>query len=386
MATVALGPRPTLSWIDKSLLRIESSYQRTLSAKRSQRLIEKLAANFCWAHCAPLIAAVGYRGTYTLIDGQHRHQAALRRDDIKDLPCYVVDAKDLKAQVEAFVAHNRDRVALNSVVLFHAAVAAGEPAAAGVVAACQEAGVEVHRTPMSVDRMAPHQTIATGACTRIVTEEGRARLVEVLKIIRAAHPTTPGQMRSHTITAVAALLRLQLATRPRIVKAIAGVSGQDLETKARLRAGDGVSIPDAYVAVLGELCGADFNETMKKLAAERKAKAAAKTAAFYAARRKAKESKRGRPFRFDRSRPSKAKAAPIEIRGNVKVRRFEAGTWEQILVKTFAAIGGRVEPVDGGHRVRKYRYRGKLYSRAEILERANKIRAERGLEPLGPGA
>lgn len=382
MVSGALGKRPVLAWIDKTLLRIDASYQRTLSAKRSQQLIAKLAEGFCWAHCAPLIAAKGEDETYTLIDGQHRHQAALRRDDIKDLPCYVIDAVDRRQQVAAFIAHNRDRVALTSVALFHAAAAQGDFAADGVMAGCAAAGVTIPKTPLSIDKMPPHATIATGAMTRIVQDSGKDALADVLKMIREAHPTTPGQLRSHTIAAVATMRRLALAKRAEIVAALASTTGQKLEDAARALRGDGVSIAEAFIVALTDMTGRDGRAVLQVVAKDRQARTVAKSRAYQAAHAAKKKRK---AFRFDRSAPAAAAAAPVDVRRDVKVRRFEAGTLEQLIVRTFAASGIKVETYYD-RAVKKWRYRGELLSESEILAKANALRAKRGQEPLGDTA
>ena len=54
-----LGARPELRWIDKRNLAVDRTYQRTLEGRRSQALIDKLAANFCWAHCNVLVVVKG---------------------------------------------------------------------------------------------------------------------------------------------------------------------------------------------------------------------------------------------------------------------------------------------------------------------------------------
>jgi hypothetical protein len=448
---MTLGAKPMLAWIDKTLLSVEPSYQRTLSAKRSQSLIGKLAAGFCWAHCAPLIVAAKGKG-WVIIDGQHRHQAALRRDEIKDLPCYVVDAADLKAQAQAFVAHNRDRVTLNSIALFHAAgVAAGEPAAALVVDACRAAGVEIPRTPMTIQAMAPNQTIATGVMARILELDGRDRLVEVLKLIRAAHPHAQGQLRGRTIGAVAVILRHGWLKHADLVKALQRLDGQKLEDAARaLRTVQGVSLNEGFVAELltaakvkswrpaidtmraedkdraraqiksiyearrSERAAAKAErlrkheadkaaraaqreaeraELRQKLDADKAAKVAARAAAK--AERVKREAdaalarKKGRrAFTFTRraKAPSKAKPAPVIIRGDVKVRRFENGSVVDLAVRSLTRAGVKAEQQKtlggGGHLVDKWKVRGKIYDMHELIRCANEVRLERGEEPL----
>jgi hypothetical protein len=304
----ALGKQPQLAWIDKTLLSIEPSYQRTLSAGRSQSLIGKLAAGFCWAHCAPLIvAAKGPKGSggWVIIDGQHRHQAALRIDAIKDLPCYIVDAKDLRDQAKAFVAHNRDRVTLNSIALFHAGVAAGEQEGAGVIEACRAAGVDIPRTPPA---MAPNETVATGVMARILALDGHARLVEVLKLIRAAHSNAAGQLRARTIGAVAVILRHAWVDRAKLTKALQRLDGQRLEDAARARrTGYGLSLNEGFVAELLVNCpNTDPMAAVETMRAEEQERSRAQLRAIYEARR-SERAVRG-PNASARTRPTRPPA------------------------------------------------------------------------------
>lgn len=398
-----LGKKPQLAWIDKTLLSIEPSYQRTLSAVRSQSLIAKLAAGFCWAHCAPLIVAAKGKA-WVIIDGQHRHQAALRRDDIKDLPCYVVEAKDLKAQAKAFVAHNRDRVTLHQLALFHAGVAAGEDICAGTVAAVTAAGVVIPRSATMVSAMAPNQSIATGVMSRIFESEGAARLTEVLTLIREAHPNAMGQLRGRTIGAVAVILRQGAIDRAALVKALTRKDGQALEDAARAgRTATGYSLNEGFVAELVTAAGGDGAAAVAAMRAEDAARGRAQLKALYEAGRPAREAALAKreaerqakhtaktakarvPFRFARSAAAAAKKpAAVEIRGDVEVRRFEMGASGLGNDEFLRKCGWEVSKRPRGYAVKKIGANGapKLLSHRELIALLNEERAKRKLQPV----
>ncbi len=392
-AQSSLGARPTLAWIDKAVLTVDPSYQRTISGERSQKLIAKLAATFSWAHCAPLIAAAGPDMTYTLIDGQHRHAAAMRRDDIKDLPCYVIDATDRAAQVAAFVAHNRDRVALTSLALFHASVGAGDAIAVRVVSACREAEVEILPATMSIDKMPPNVTMATGICSRIAEEEGAGALTDVLKVIREAHPKTPGQLRSNTIAAVAMILRLKLADRAALIAALRGTTGLALEDDARAMRAQGFSIRDAFVVRLAGLADGRVKDVRAVILEDEKRRAAARARVHNA---KMAAQKKRQPFRFDRSQPSATVAPkPVEVRGSrakartiqetaayaaVKVRKFEAGDFYTLVNRALQAAGITYTMIAG--KAHQYRVAGRKLTLSQLVKLANEQRAKEGKEPL----
>ena len=64
-----------------------------------------------WLHYQPIVVAPAAGGEgFTVIDGQHRLEAARKHPKIARLPCYIVDAADLGAQARAFVALNARRI------------------------------------------------------------------------------------------------------------------------------------------------------------------------------------------------------------------------------------------------------------------------------------
>src|SRR3546814_1597119 len=87
-------------------LLVDDSYQRSIEGGESQRLIVKIAENWDWRLCLPLIVS-RRQGSLYVIDGQHRYEAAKLRGDIRDLPIVLFDFDDPKAEAELFVQANR---------------------------------------------------------------------------------------------------------------------------------------------------------------------------------------------------------------------------------------------------------------------------------------
>src|SRR5687768_12803311 len=114
------GPKPTMCMLPKSALRVDRRYQREISSRRSKQLIQRIADNWRWYHCAPLTVADNGDGTYNVIDGQHRMTAAKSLPGVVLLPAYVVEEMTLQEQAGAFVAHNMDRVAVSPQAIFYA--------------------------------------------------------------------------------------------------------------------------------------------------------------------------------------------------------------------------------------------------------------------------
>src|SRR3546814_134476 len=87
-------PAPQFAQIDQLL--VDDSYQRSIEGGASQRLIVKIAENWDWRLCLPLIVS-RRQGALYVIDGQHRYEAAKLRGDIRDLPIVLFAFDDPQA-------------------------------------------------------------------------------------------------------------------------------------------------------------------------------------------------------------------------------------------------------------------------------------------------
>lgn len=83
-----LGTPPSIEWVAINDLKIDMSYQRSIEAETSQRLIASIVARWDWRLCMPLAVSRREEGRF-VIDGQHRHAAARLRGDIAHLPCCI---------------------------------------------------------------------------------------------------------------------------------------------------------------------------------------------------------------------------------------------------------------------------------------------------------
>ncbi|HVI92300.1 MAG TPA: hypothetical protein VM659_28680 [Dongiaceae bacterium] len=191
-----LGERPQLVWLPIGKLDTDTSYQRSMAGTASQRLIRHIALNFSWSRFQVLTVtpkpAEGWDiPGWLIIDGQHRAAAALLRGDIADLPCIILDLPDRASQAQAFVALNRDRVAINRMQMHHAAAAAGDPASIQLNEICAAAGIEIPRNVVPKGILKPNQTMAVSTLQRILREQGAATMHGTLKLTRMAWPSRP---------------------------------------------------------------------------------------------------------------------------------------------------------------------------------------------------
>jgi len=141
-----LGAEPRLAWIPKDKLVVDRRYQRDVSERRGQRIIRRMLEKFSWRKFQPPTIADLGDGTFAIIDGQHRVEGCKLHPAIVLVPCYIVDAPEVRQQADTFVSINTDRVALNPLQIHHASVAARKPDALHLQEICDKAGVVIPRT------------------------------------------------------------------------------------------------------------------------------------------------------------------------------------------------------------------------------------------------
>jgi hypothetical protein len=187
-----LGPTPELAWLPVKHLTVDLSYQRTLETRGSQRLIEKIAAEFSWARFQTILTTPDGKGFWLIIDGQHRAEAARRRR-IEHIPAVVVAGLDARDQAAAFVGANRDRRQVSAQEMFHARLAAGDAAAEAITRICKAAGISVLRYSIGADFAPIGTTQATAALLYALDKHGEANTTAaVVAIARIASDVRGG--------------------------------------------------------------------------------------------------------------------------------------------------------------------------------------------------
>jgi hypothetical protein len=99
------GDKGDFLWIPKEQLKIDLSYQREIDSKLR---VAEIAKNFDWALFGVILVALNEDGYYVL-DGGHRARGAMRREDIKELPCIVFTFDDISEEARVFYDFNRQR-------------------------------------------------------------------------------------------------------------------------------------------------------------------------------------------------------------------------------------------------------------------------------------
>lgn len=194
--------RPELTWIAPAELLIDEAYQRDLSSN-SLKLIRRIVEGWDWRRFKPPVVAWTDEGL-EVIDGQHSAIAAATHPAIDTIPVVVVEAVARVDRAQAFIGHNRDRVAITAAQMHVAAVAAGDPDALEVERVCADAGVTILRLPPARAVYEPRTTIAMAAVKALVQAEAESDAAFVLRTLAdAGHaPITAAQIRAvqHLIT------------------------------------------------------------------------------------------------------------------------------------------------------------------------------------------
>lgn len=142
------GRMPVLQILPPDELEIDETYQRSIEAADSQGLIKRIAQQWNWDLCQPLVVSrrrgdAGERERFFVIDGQHRLAAARLRGDIWQLPCVVLEFTSAADEAASFVHLNQLRRPLSKLQLFKAAVASGDKRACAIVEALRDVGLQV---------------------------------------------------------------------------------------------------------------------------------------------------------------------------------------------------------------------------------------------------
>ncbi|TZG28593.1 DUF6551 family protein [Sphingomonas montanisoli] len=181
-AMIGSPPAPQFALVDQ--LMVDDSYQRSIEGGASQKLIVKIAENWDWRLCLPLIVS-RRQGSLYVIDGQHRLEAARLRGDIRDIPVVVFDFDDPRGEAELFVQANRSRRTMSKLDDFHAAVIAGDTKAVAVNEVVTAAGLAVGRI-QAWQYWKPGEVVFVTAITRALHSHGKPVVEQVLGMIARA--------------------------------------------------------------------------------------------------------------------------------------------------------------------------------------------------------
>ena len=228
------GPKPELKWLKVDKLYVDSRYQRNTKSKASEKNLRCLSEDFKWSRFGALIVCfVPAEKKYAVLDGQHRLQAAIARG-FPEVPCSIAKDMDFETQAKSFVAINLQRVQLNTLAAFHAAVASGDKTAAGIKEILDECEIDVPRNPVMGSETGPRQMQSPGSLAKMVGKYQRKHIVWALKIIPDAYGDEKGMMRAMLIKSLTEFAKLTPdVDRERMLKVLAALDPLQLERDAQ---------------------------------------------------------------------------------------------------------------------------------------------------------
>jgi hypothetical protein len=184
--SVPLGMPPSIELRHPAELLVDDSYQRSVETEASQKLIRRIAVDWDWRMCLPLVVSRRDDGFY-VIDGQHRLAAAQLRGDIPFLPCCVSTYAGIAEEAAMFVAMNRTRRAINRLDDFHAATAGGDEDALVVRQLILDAGFKVARKTGS-QSWVPSEVAFTTSIEKVMRKHGQKACADALALMAEAFP------------------------------------------------------------------------------------------------------------------------------------------------------------------------------------------------------
>ena len=131
-----------MKFIKKTALRIPDEYQRDLNNKKAQ----DYASAWSWFGCAVIVVARRHDGALYIVDGQHRHSAAMRRSDIDVLPCIVFECESISDEAKAFITCNTSRKSMSSIEKLKGLTASGDEIASYVTREFDRLGLVIKKT------------------------------------------------------------------------------------------------------------------------------------------------------------------------------------------------------------------------------------------------
>jgi hypothetical protein len=226
------GNPPSIEMRNPGELRIDDSYQRSIDTGPSRALINRIANDWDWRMCLPLVVSKRDDGYFYVIDGQHRLAASNLRSDIPFLPCCVFVFENVAEEAKMFVAMNRARRAVNRLDDFHAAQASGNEDALAIKGLIEAVGFTVSRKTGS-GAWAPGEVAFTSAIAKARRRYGDRLVMTALEIMAEAFKGERLVVGSPVFTGICGMLG-DTELNPDRARLLAGVRTLDMPGWASL--------------------------------------------------------------------------------------------------------------------------------------------------------
>lgn len=159
------GSQGEMKHIEKSQLEIPKEYQRDLSETK----VTELTKLFMFAAFGVLTVVQRACGMFVVADGQHRLYAALRRSDVRLIPCIVFKVSSLEEEAQIFLAINTGRRALTAIEKLKAEEISKDPVSELVVKEIEKNGLEIKKAVSHAG-----QIKCVAACKKVAEQDPRS--------------------------------------------------------------------------------------------------------------------------------------------------------------------------------------------------------------------
>jgi hypothetical protein len=245
------GQPPTVEWVNPRSIFIEENYQRDVG-ENGTALIRRIVAEFSWHKFKSPICfrAAEHGDVLVAVDGQHTSIACATLN-IEAIPVLVYSDATLADRAAAFVAHNRDKLALTMQAIFKADLAAGDAVAVAAARACEAAGAKIltHAISLATERPVG-ETMAVGTIRSLLRKKGEPWVTRVMRVlVRAGR----GPIKAQEIGGVSLVLEKVGAVDDRLVSIVRSKTAKQW---AALGAAEAGTLPQAlatlWLRALGE--------------------------------------------------------------------------------------------------------------------------------------
>lgn len=235
------GSKPRLEYHSPDVMVVDERYQRGCASNRSKSLIRRILAGWNWNYFGVVLATDNGDGTYCVIDGQHRVEAARQHPAINAIPVMVIDEMSFAEQARTFAEINLSRISLNPLQIHRAKIAAGDATARSISLICAEVGVIVPPNIPAGGCSRPGETLSVKTLYDIHNAHGGAALQRTLKICMNAYSDSVGDLRSQVIRAVCLACMSTTVADAEISRRLADRQGGEWQAIARLAGGGTVA-------------------------------------------------------------------------------------------------------------------------------------------------
>jgi len=198
---LAIGDRPELKWVDKLKCGVDHNYQREVKP----HVVAKILRKFSWSKFGALSLAEQPDGTFSVIDGQHRLEAAKLHPRIADIPAVVNRLDGTQQEANVFLGINTDRTAVTTVERFWAGIEAGDQAMIRIRDVLKRADCEIVASAGPAPRS--NMTNSVTAVQRAIDRYGEKAVIAACRTLKTAWHDDKAALNGTMITALSRIFR-----------------------------------------------------------------------------------------------------------------------------------------------------------------------------------